>query len=99
VVSYIPASASRLRSDDPGLIHFRRLFIHPGWHGSGLAQRLHRLAIDDCRARGFTSVVLFTPYAQGRARRFYERQGWTHVADHFGDERLGMPTVQYRYIL
>jgi RimJ/RimL family protein N-acetyltransferase/GNAT superfamily N-acetyltransferase len=99
VVSYIPASVSRLRSDDPGLIHFRRLFIHPGWHGSGLAQRLHGLAIDDARARGFTSMVLFTPYAQGRARRFYERQGWTHVTDHFGDERLGMPTVQYRYTL
>ena len=99
VVSHIPASASRLRSDDPGLIHFRRLFIHPGWHGSGLAQRLHQRAVDDARARGFTSMVLFTPYAQGRARRFYERQGWTHVADDFADERFGMPTAQYRYTL
>lgn len=99
VVSYVPAAVSRLQSDDPGLIHFRRLFIHPGWHGSGLAQRLHQRAIDDCRARGFTSMVLFTPYAQGRARRFYERQGWRHVADDFTDERLGMATVQYRYTL
>jgi RimJ/RimL family protein N-acetyltransferase/ribosomal protein S18 acetylase RimI-like enzyme len=99
VVSYVPASLSRLRSDDPGLIHFRRLFIHPGWHGSGLAQRLHQRAVDDCRARGFTSMVLFTPQAQGRARRFYERQGWRHVADDFSDERLGMPTAQYAYTL
>lgn len=99
VVSYIPASKSRLESDDPGLIHFRRLFVHPGWHGSGLAQRLHQRAVDDCRARGFTGMVLFTPHAQGRARRFYERQGWVHVADDFADERFGMPTAQYAYTL
>lgn len=99
VVSYVPASVSRLRSEDLGLIHFRRLFVHPGWHGSGLAQRLHQHAVDDCRARGFTSMVLFTPAAQGRARRFYERQGWVHVADDFADDRLGMPTSQYRYDL
>jgi RimJ/RimL family protein N-acetyltransferase len=99
VVSFVPASLSRLRSDDPGLVHFRRLFVHPAWHGSGLARRLHQLAVDDCRARGFTSMVLFTPYAQGRARRFYERQGWRHVADDFADERFGMPTSQYAYTL
>jgi RimJ/RimL family protein N-acetyltransferase len=98
-VMYRPASTSRLQSDDPGLIHFVRLFVHPGWHGSGLAQRLHQLAVDDCRARGFTRMVLFTPYAQGRARRFYERQGWAHVADDFADERFGMPTSQYSYTL
>jgi RimJ/RimL family protein N-acetyltransferase len=99
VVAYRAASASRLQSDDPGLVHFQRLFIHPGWHGSGLARRLHQLAVDDCRARGFTSMVLFTPCAQGRARRFYERQGWTHVADDFADARFGMPTSQYTYTL
>ena len=99
VVAYRPASTSRLRSDDPGLVHFVRLFVHPGWHGSGLAQRLHRIAVADLRSRGFTSMVLFTPYAQGRARRFYERQGWRHARDDFADERFGMPTSEYRYDL
>lgn len=98
-VLHRPASTSRLQSDDPGLVHFVRLFVHPGWHGSGLARRLHQLAVDDARARGFTGMVLFTPQAQGRARRFYERQGWRHVADDFADERFGMPTSQYRYTL
>jgi RimJ/RimL family protein N-acetyltransferase len=99
VVSYQPAATTRLASDDPGLVHFRRLFLHPGWHGTGLAQRLHDLAVDDCRARGFTRMVLFTPYAQGRARRFYERAGWTHVADDVADPLLGMATSEYSYIL
>jgi RimJ/RimL family protein N-acetyltransferase len=98
-VMYRPASTSRLRSDDPGLVHFVCLFVDPAWQGSGLARRLHQRAVEDCRARGFTSMVLFTPYGQGRARRFYERQGWRHVADDFADERFGMPTSQYAYTL
>ena len=44
-------------------------------------------------------MVLFTPHAQGRARRFYERHGWRHAADDFADERFGMPTAEYRYDL
>jgi RimJ/RimL family protein N-acetyltransferase len=98
-VLHRPAATSRLASEDPGLVHFVRLFVDPAWQGSGLAQLLHRRAVEDCRARGFTSMVLFTPYAQGRARRFYEREGWTHVADDFADERFGMPTSQYSYTL
>jgi RimJ/RimL family protein N-acetyltransferase len=98
-VLHRPAATSRLESDDPGLVHFVRLFVDPAWHGSGLARALHQRAVDDCRARGFTKMVLFTPFAQGRARRFYEREGWTHVADDFADERFGMPTSQYTYTL
>lgn len=98
-VLHRPASTSRLQSGDPGLVHFVRLFVDPAWHGSGLARLLHQRAVEDCRARGFTSMVLFTPHAQGRARRFYEREGWTHVADDFADERFGMPTAEYRYDL
>lgn len=96
---YRPASTSRLQSEDPGLVHFVRLFVDPAWHGSGLARVLHRRAVEDCRARGFTKMVLFTPAAQGRARRFYEREGWAHVADDFADERFGMPTSEYSYTL
>lgn len=98
-VLYRPAATSRLESEDPGLVHFVRLFVDPAWHGSGLARRLHQRAVDDCRARGFTKMVLFTPHAQGRARRFYEREGWAHVRDDFADERFGMPTAEYAYSL
>ena len=98
-VLHRPAATSRLQSDDPGLVHFVRLFVDPAWHGSGLARRLHQHAVDDARARGFTKMVLFTPLAQGRARRFYEREGWTRVRDDFSDERFGMPTVEYSYSL
>jgi RimJ/RimL family protein N-acetyltransferase len=95
VVSWRPAATSRLRSDDPGLVHFVRLFVHPGWWGTGLAERLHAMAVDDARARGFRRLVLSTPSGQGRARRFYARQGWREVGTDTQDERFGMPTVAY----
>jgi RimJ/RimL family protein N-acetyltransferase len=90
-----PATDSRAGSGDPGLVLFRQLFVHPGWWGSGLAARLHAIAVDDCAARGFTRMRLFTPAAQGRARRFYERHGWRAVGPACEDERFGMPTVEY----
>jgi RimJ/RimL family protein N-acetyltransferase len=90
-----PAADSRHGSDDPGLIHLRQLFVHPGWWGSGLAARLMAIAVDDCAARGFTRMRLFTPAAQGRARRFYERHGWRTAGPARDDERFGMPTVEY----
>jgi RimJ/RimL family protein N-acetyltransferase len=95
-VGWWPATHSRQGSDDPGLIHVRQLFAHPGWWGTGLAARLHAIAVDDATTRGFTGMRLFTPAAQGRARRFYERHGWRVAGPAREDERFGMPTVEHR---
>jgi RimJ/RimL family protein N-acetyltransferase/GNAT superfamily N-acetyltransferase len=94
-VGWWPASDSRHGSDDPGLVHLRQLFVHPGWWGSGLAARLLAIATDGARAGGFARMRLFTPGAQGRARRFYEREGWHAPAAPFDDPRFGMPIVEY----
>jgi ribosomal protein S18 acetylase RimI-like enzyme len=98
VVGWRPAATSRLQSDDPGLLHFVRLFVHPGWQGTPLATKMMNMAIEDARARGFTSMVLYTPAAQGRARRFYERLGW-RTDETPGDGMRGMATVTYTYAL
>lgn len=94
-VGWWPAISSRRGSHDPGLVHLRQLFVHPGWWGSGLAGRLHDVAVAAARTHGFRAMVLFTPLAQGRARRFYERRGWRLVAEHHHDELFGMGTVEY----
>ena len=76
-MGFLPADRlSFARIDDPGLVHFRQLFVTRGHWGTGLARRLHAAAIDEARARGFTAMRLFTPGGQERARRFYEREGW-----------------------
>jgi GNAT superfamily N-acetyltransferase len=85
--------------DDPGLAHFRQLFVTPAHWGTGLATRLHAAALDEARLRGFTAMRLFTPAAQERARRFYEREGWALARPPAFEERIGFEIVEYRYAL
>src|SRR5215208_6410083 len=58
---------------DPETAHLSRLFVRPPHWGSGVAVALHAEALD--AARGHAEITLFTPTANGRARRFYEREG------------------------
>ena len=45
--------------------------------GSGLAVALHDAFLDAARARGYATARLRTPAGRARARRRYEREGWT----------------------
>ena len=42
---------------------------------------------------------LFTPAAQARARRFYEREGWALARPPAFDERIGLDIAEYRRAL
>ncbi len=50
------------------------------------------------RAQGYVSARLFTPSQHARARRFYERRGWT-AADEALNEDLALPLTEYRLVL
>jgi GNAT superfamily N-acetyltransferase len=95
-VAFLPARIHMHPSEEPGLAHFWQLFVRPPWWGSGLATALHAEAIREAAARGFTSMRLFTPAEQVRARRFYEREGWTVVGEPADSLDFGLPLVQYR---
>jgi GNAT superfamily N-acetyltransferase len=99
-VGFLPADRlSFARVDDPRLVHLRQLFVTREHWGTGLARRLHAAAIDEARARGFTGMRLFTPGGQQRARRFYEREGWSLARPPAFDERLGLEIAEYRRAL
>ena len=66
--------------------------------GTGAAQRLLADAVAAAGERGFATMRLFTPEGQTRARRFYEREGWTLHGGAF-DGGLGIPLVEYRRAL
>jgi GNAT superfamily N-acetyltransferase len=95
-VSLMPAELHPHPSDDDRMAHFWQLFVRPRWWGTGLAAELHAEAVREASSRGFTSMRLFTPAAQARARRFYEREGWTAAAEPIDDLDFGMPLVEYR---
>jgi GNAT superfamily N-acetyltransferase len=71
------------------------VFVRERYWGTGVAGELLRLLLESARGEGFTGARLFTPAGQARARRFYEREGWTLSRD-WQDETLGLPVVEYR---
>ena len=98
-VTLLPAADSRKPVDDPALAHFWMLFVRARWWGTGLARRLHAAACEAAAARGFTAMRLYTPAEQGRARRFYEREGWSAAGEPYPDAELGLTIVEYRRAL
>jgi GNAT superfamily N-acetyltransferase len=95
-VAIMPSRIHSHPSDDDAMAHFWQLFVREPWWGTGVAAALHAEAVREAGARGFTSMRLFTPAAQARARRFYEREGWTPAGAPFDDLDFGMPLVEYR---
>ncbi len=81
-----------------GLAHLWQLFVLPRWWGRGVAPLLHDAMIAEMRARGYRDALLFTPALHARARRFYERRGWSAADEQFNDE-LGLMLTDYRLVL
>ena len=83
----------------PGRAHLWMLFVRPPWWGSGLATRLHRLALEQAAREGYETIRLYTPHGAARARAFYEREGWTAAGPAFPEPLLGLDLVEYRRVL
>ena len=92
----MPAAVSRVPDPDPGLGHVLHLFVRPAHWGSGVATTLHDRGIEEARERGFDAMRLFTAAAHARARRFYEREGWSPAGDPRPEPEFGMAIVEYR---
>jgi GNAT superfamily N-acetyltransferase len=50
-VTVLPAAGARDAVEEPGLAHFRNLFVDPAYWGSGLARELHRAAVEEASRR------------------------------------------------
>ena len=80
----------------PGRAHLWMLFVRPPWWGTGLATRLHGLALEEAARQGYESIQLYTPHGAERARAFYEREGWGLEPGSFPMPMLGLELVEYR---
>jgi GNAT superfamily N-acetyltransferase len=60
-------------------IELRQFYVLAPWHGRGLSDQLMRWAIDEARNRGAEDLYLSVFVDNHRARRFYERYGFTFV--------------------
>ncbi len=83
--------------EDPGACAYLwQLFVRPAHHGTGLAVTLHDAFLQAARDRGYTRARLRTPAGQVRARRFYEREGWTTDGRAELHPLLGLDLMVYR---
>jgi GNAT superfamily N-acetyltransferase len=90
------AASAPFGSDEPGLAHFWQLFVAQAHQGAGLALVLHDAALAEARERSYRAIRLFAAAGQARARRFYEREGWTAAGPQFMLEGFGLEVVEYR---
>jgi GNAT superfamily N-acetyltransferase len=74
-------------------------YLHPDFWGSGAATNLMEYVEQRLRAEGFGTAVLWVLDDNPRARRFYERHGWTASGiDALFDDycEVSVPEVEYR---
>jgi GNAT superfamily N-acetyltransferase len=96
IVGATSARRSRPGTDAPAdLAHLWLCFVRGTHLGTGLAPRLLAWGVQGAQERGFARMRLFAAAGQKRARRFYEREGWT-PGEPFDDPGFGMALVEFR---
>ena len=73
----------------------RDLYVVPRAWGTGVARALMEAVLSDIPAADVSEAVLWVGEGNGRARRFYEREGWLPSGE-TRDSALGPLEVQYR---
>ncbi len=84
--------------DPPGRGELHHINVHPDAWGTGAGPALLRAAEDRLRALGFRDAVLWVVPGNARARRFYERAGWTDEGSEKTAELNGVRIDERRYV-
>ncbi len=93
VLSY---GTSRHIKVDSGTIELWRVYFLPGYWGQGAAKPAVDLILADIKAGGFKRVILWAMEENLRARRFYEKYGFSKT-DKILDAELGRPIRDIMY--
>ncbi|HXB14364.1 MAG TPA: GNAT family N-acetyltransferase [Solirubrobacteraceae bacterium] len=94
-VALAPTTREEPAPAPAGAIYLSQMFVRRRSHGSGVAATLMAAAIAEAARRGFTGMRLWTPRGAARARRFYEREGWSATGAVHARSPSGLPTVEY----
>jgi GNAT superfamily N-acetyltransferase len=94
-VSLAPTSGEEPEPAPPGVTNLAQMFVRRRRQGTGVAAVLMGEAVAEAARRGFTSMCLWTPRGAARARRFYEREGWTATGAVHDRSPSGLLTMEY----
>jgi GNAT superfamily N-acetyltransferase len=75
------------------------IYAIPEVWGDGPGPALLAAALDALRAGGFATASLWVLEDNPRARRFYEREGWTPDGRRREEEVLGVPINEVGYFI
>jgi GNAT superfamily N-acetyltransferase len=94
-------SLSLVTGEDPepapaGMINLWQMFVARAWQGRGVATQLMAAAVSEAGRRGYRRLRLWTPQGAAQARRFYEREGWTHTGTARTASHFGLTLVEYQ---
>ncbi len=90
---------STTRPDRGHSAHVAQLYLAPSAWGTGAADTLMRVLLDNLAHQGVDSVSLRVARDNARACRFYERSGWTRVEGSEATEEIWgveVLTVEYQ---
>lgn len=62
-----------------------QVFVLPAWHGKGVAGLLLGAAEEELKRVGHSRIWLQCQVGNARARRFYEKHGWSVAREHDTD--------------
>lgn len=81
IVGYAKINAPWLPNAEPHAMQLSQLYVAREWQGRGIAQVLMDWAIATARADAASALLLTVWEENHRARRFYEKLGFTHIGD------------------
>lgn len=82
---------------EPTIGHLYALYLEPPLIGTGVGAALCKAGVADLRARGFRAATLWVLEENARARRFYERAGWSFDGTRNDSVREGSERHEIRY--
>jgi GNAT superfamily N-acetyltransferase len=95
-VLWIPsADSDRLETSAASVAYLWQMFVEPVHRGTGTAAALIAAGMSGAADDAYDEIRLLTPRDHDRARRFYEREGWSLMGDWGTDPDLGLPLVEY----
>ena len=98
-IGFAAAGPSRDPGAGPSVGEVYAIYLEEHVAGTGVGTALLRAAIESLAAQGWTHATLWVLDGNGRARRFYEREGWTLDGAAKSEPREDFVIDEVRYTL